>query len=806
MCRWSPLLINVQILTFAKLYIHLAVHSIICTFPYLHILTFAKRHILVFAHSRICTFSHLRMQGFISDLALILISAGIVTILFKRLKQPLVLGYIVAGFLAGPHMPYTPSVSDMSSIHTWADIGVIFLMFTLGLEFSFKKIVKMGLGPVIAACSVMFCMMSVGSGVGHLFGWGSMNSLFLGGMLAMSSTTIIYKALEDLGLRQKKFAGEVLSVLILEDILGILLMVVLSAVAVSRQFQGMELVGSLFKLGFFLILWFVVGLYIIPIFLRKTHRWINKETLLVVSIGLCFLLVVVAESVGYSSAFGAFMMGSILAETVEAESIERVVSPVKDLFGAIFFVSVGMLVDPAVLAAYWLPILVICLAIIVGQAFFGTVSFLISGQPLRTALQCGFSLAQIGEFAFILASLGTSLGVTSDFLYPVVVAVSIITTFFTPYMIRAAVPVCTFLERIVPPNVLHRLMERGTSRSTAPQKPDRHTWKQLLTALVSQVGAYLTLSIAVILISFSVLLPLCRATFGHWVGNASCGLLTFLVAAPFLRAIVMRKNHSDEWKQLRRRSRLSHLGLWVTFLVRYAIAASAVYYIINFLSPFWWVWHVIASLVLVALIIASRPIKWVSIKLERTFLQNLRSREVMAQTDNAEPGYAGRLTSRNIHIAELNVPEDSAWAGKRLSELDLGRRYGVMIAAIVRGTHRLNIPDGDTMLFPSDRIEAIGSDESLQLFQQHLDSEHHAYPTSSRKLQLRRVLIREGSPFVGVTLRDSGIRSHFHCMVVGFEDADGNIIPAQADRVIARNDALWMVGVDDSLRTLRKAK
>ena len=397
------------------------------------------------------------MENFISDLAIILISAGIVTLLFKRLKQPLVLGYIVAGFLAGPHMPYTPSVSDMTSIHTWADIGVIFLMFTLGLEFSFKKIVKMGVGPIIAACSVMFCMMSVGSMVGHFFGWGSMNSLFLGGMLAMSSTTIIYKAFDDLGLRQQKFASEVLSVLILEDILGILLMVVLSAVAVSRKFEGMALVGSLLQLGFFLILWFVVGVYVIPIFLRKAHRLMNRETLLVVSIGLCFLLVVVAQKAGYSSAFGAFMMGSILAETLEAEQIERVVSPVKDLFGAIFFVSVGMLVDPAVLATYWLPILVICLAIIAGQAVFGTTSFLLSGQPLRIAVQGGFSLAQIGEFAFILASLGTTLGVTSDFLYPVVVAVSIITTFFTPYMIRAARPTYQWLERIVPANVMQRL-------------------------------------------------------------------------------------------------------------------------------------------------------------------------------------------------------------------------------------------------------------------------------------------------------------------------------------------------------------
>ncbi len=742
------------------------------------------------------------MQDFLSDLALILISAGIVTIIFKRLKQPLVLGYIVAGFLAGPHMPYTPSVTDMSSIHTWADIGVIFLMFTLGLEFSFKKIVKMGLSPVIAACCVMVCMMSLGSMVGHLFGWGNMNSLFLGGMLAMSSTTIIYKAFEDLGLRQQKFAGGVLSVLIIEDILGILLMVMLSAMAVSQHLQGMELVGSLLKLGFFLILWFVVGIYVIPIFLRKTQRWINKETLLVVSIGLCFLLVVIAEKVGYSSAFGAFMMGSILAETVEAEQIERVVSPVKDLFGAIFFVSVGMLVDPAVLAAYWLPILLLCVAIIVGQAVFGTASFLISGQPLRTAMQSGFSLAQIGEFAFILASLGTTLGVTSDFLYPVVVAVSIITTFFTPYMIKAAVPACELLEHIVPPAVL-RLVERPTLKDKTSAQPTEQLWKPLLLALLSQVGAYLTLSVAVILIAFNALLPLCRTTMGHWVGNAVCGLLTLLVVSPFLRAIVMRKNRSEEWKQLRQRGLGQRVLLWLTFLVRFALATAAVYYVLNFLSPLWWVWHVLASVGLTGLMLWSRQVKWTSIRMERIFLQNLRSREVLAQGQASEPGYAGRLTSRNIHIAELDVPEDSAWAGCRLKELGFSHNDGVMIAAIVRGVHRLNIPDGEAMIFPGDRIEVIGSDESLQLFQQRMTQEHDLLSAASgSKLQLRRLLIREGSPFIGTTLSTNGIRSRYHCMVVGFEDKEGNIQPATADRLIQRNDALWVVGEDDSLAEL----
>lgn len=742
------------------------------------------------------------MENFISDLAIILISAGIVTLLFKRLKQPLVLGYIVAGFLAGPHMPYTPSVSDMTSIHTWADIGVIFLMFTLGLEFSFKKIVKMGVGPIIAACSVMFCMMSVGSMVGHFFGWGSMNSLFLGGMLAMSSTTIIYKAFDDLGLRQQKFASEVLSVLILEDILGILLMVVLSAVAVSRQFEGMALVGSLLQLGFFLILWFVVGVYVIPIFLRKAHRLMNRETLLVVSIGLCFLLVVVAQKAGYSSAFGAFMMGSILAETLEAEQIERVVSPVKDLFGAIFFVSVGMLVDPVVLATYWLPILVICLAIIAGQAVFGTTSFLLSGQPLRIAVQGGFSLAQIGEFAFILASLGTTLGVTSDFLYPVVVAVSIITTFFTPYMIRAARPTYQWFERIVPANVMQRLAERGT-KAAPTIAHEEGVWKRLLTALVSQVGAYLTLSVAVILISFSVLLPLSRALLGHWWGNAVCGLLTLIVSSPFLRAIVMRKNHSEEWKELSRQGRLHRMALWITFVLRYAIAAAAVYYVFNFLSPLWWPWHVAAAIAVVGLFIASRQTKWISIKMERTFLQNLRSREARALADGTEPGYAGRLTNRNIHIAELEVPDNSAWAGRRLCELAFSHEDGVMIAAIVRGAHRINVPDGEAMIFPADRIEVIGSDDSLQHFQQRMQSEQAAYPLAASRLQLRRLLIRQGSPFIGLALRDSNIRSAYHCMVVGFEDSDGNIIPATAERVILRNDVLWVVGEDDHLTTLR---
>lgn len=742
----------------------------------------------------------------ISDLALILIVAGVVTLIFKRLKQPLVLGYIVAGFLAGPHMPYTPSVEDLTSIHLWSEIGVIFLMFTLGLEFSFKKIVKMGIGPVIAACTVMFCMIGVGRFLGTLFGWDSMNSLFLGGMLAMSSTTIIYKALDDLGLRQQKFAGEVLSVLILEDILGILLMVVVSALAVSRHFEGAELMGSLLKLGFFLILWFVVGVYVVPLFLRGTRKWMNRETLLVVSVGLCFLLVVIASKAGYSSAFGAFMMGSILAETVEAESIERVTSPVKDLFGAIFFVSVGMMVDPAVLAEYWLPILSITLAIIVGQAVFGTTGFLLSGQPLRVAVQCGFSLAQIGEFAFILAALGVSLHVTADFLYPVVVAVSIITTFLTPYMIRAAAPAYEWLERSLPKPV-RRMAGHAPRGRRAKKTGDASDWKRLLIALTGISVAYTTLCVAAVGISFASLLPASRGVLGHWPGNVVCGVLTILVASPFLRAIVMRKNHSEEWKSIARRGRLARVGLWSTFAVRYLLAAAVVYYVLDFLSPFWWPFHVAASLLIVAGMVASRGVKWVSIKMERTFMQNLKIREVSARRAAVAgmPAYARRLEARNIHIAQLEIPANSRWGGRTLAELSVSHTDGVMVVAIRRGDYRINIPDGHTEIYPGDSIEAIGDDAGIAAFAARLQSEVHADMAEASggvRLAVRRLIIRDGSPFEGHTLSGSGIRSRHHCMVIGFEEENDVIAYATAERNIMRGDTLWVVGEEQAVKKL----
>ena len=445
------------------------------------------------------------LPALVQDLALILVVAGIVTLVFKKLKQPLVLGYIVAGFLVSPQMPYTMSVVDRADVQTWADIGVIFLLFSLGLDFSFKKILKMGAAPVIAAITIIFCMMVLGVTVGKLFGWGQMDCIFLGGMLAMSSTTIIYKAFDDMGLRQQQFSGMVMSVLILEDILAIVMMVMLSAVARGANPDGGQMIGSLLRIAFFLVLWFVVGIALVPWLLRSARRLITDEMLLVVALGLCCFMAVVSTHVGFSSAFGAFVMGSIFAETVEADRIIKLVEPVKNFFGAVFFVSVGMLVEPAVLVTYALPIVVIVLTILFGQALFGSLGYLLSGQSLKSAIKCGFSMAQIGEFAFIIASLGLSLGVIGDFLYPVVVAVSVITTFLTPYMIRFANPFYTYLESHLDTKVISILNNITLSRPR--DRGSESNWRALLRQMAINTAIYSTLSVAVIFIMFTFVHP-----------------------------------------------------------------------------------------------------------------------------------------------------------------------------------------------------------------------------------------------------------------------------------------------------------
>ena len=744
----------------------------------------------------------------VKDLALILMVAGVVTLIFKRLKQPLVLGYIVAGFLVSPHMPYTVSVMDETDIQTWADIGVIFTLFSLGLDFSFKKIVKMGASPIIACIVIVFCMMMLGISVGHGFGWVRMDCIFLGGMLAMSSTTIIYKAFDDMGLRQQKFASMVMSVLILEDILAIVMMVMLSAIAGGSNPDGEQMISSVLRIGFFLVLWFIVGIFAIPLFLRSVRKLINGETLLVVSLGLCCGMAVLSTKVGFSSAFGAFVMGSILAETIEAEKIIKLVEPVKNLFGAIFFVSVGMLVDPKILVEYAVPILALVGTILVGQAIFGTFGFMLGGESLKSAMRCGFSMAQIGEFSFIIASLGLSLGVISNFLYPVVVAVSVITTFLTPYMIRLALPSYQMMEKHLPCKFINILNHFAMSH---PSTQQQSKWKSLIRQMAINTIAYSILSAATIAMMFTFVLPLMRNLLPgwqlHWYANALTGLLTVVLISPFLRAIVMKKNHSPEWKRLWVESSINRIPLLFTIVVRYIIALAFIFYIINYLSRFTSALIVCIGAVVVLLMVASRRIKKRSIVMERLFIHNLRSRDIAAQVNGEKrPLYAGHLLDRDIHISEIEVPEDSTWCGKSLKELHLRERFGIDMSSIRRGSQRLNIPNGDTVIFPGDKLQIIGNDDQIHKFSQALTSElaPEDVDIEKREMKLRQLIISGGSEFLGKTLIESGIRDKYNCMVVGLEEGRENLTRVLPTRVFKKGDIIWLVGEEADLQKIQE--
>ncbi len=752
------------------------------------------------------------LSPLIIDLALILMCAGLTTLIFKRLKQPLVLGYIVAGFIASPHMPYTPSVQDTNDIKLWADIGVIFLLFALGLEFSFKKLMKVGGTAIIAACSVILVMIVLGVLVGMSFGWDRMDCIYLGGMLAMSSTTIIYKAFDDMGLRQQRFAGLVLSVLILEDILAIVLMVMLSTLAVSQNFEGMEMVQSVVKLVFFLVLWFVVGIYIIPTFLKRVRKWMSAETLLVVAVGMCFLMVVLAAEAGFSAAFGAFMMGSILAETVEAESIEKLVAPVKDLFGAIFFVSVGMMVDPAMIVEYKIPIIVITLTILLGQSILGSGSFVLAGQPLKVAMQCGFSLTQIGEFAFIIASLGVSLNVTSDFLYPIVVAVSVITTFTTPYMIRLSVPAYNWASKRIPSKWMGLLEHYSIhSHTTVNQE---NNWRKFLKAVFRMMLVYCIVTVATIAICTQFITPFLLAWLPRQWGDLVGMVITILAISPFLRAIMVKKNHSVEFQALWRDNRFNRAPLVSIILLRIVLAVCFVMYVISAY------YHASAALaggaaiVLVLLMIYSRWLKKHSIVMERTFMQNLNLRDRYEEyRGEKQPEYVGHLLSHDLHLSDFDIPADCAWAGQTLKELNMGRVYGVHVASILRGSRRINIPGGDERIYPNDRLQVIGTDEQLatlgkainRLEEETKDNEQQNW--EHQEMRLKQFIIDADSPFLDKSIRHSGIRNQYNCLIVGIEKADGTLMSPDADEVLHQGEVIWVVGEEkDVAHLLDKTK
>ena len=629
----------------------------------------------------------------IADLALILISASIITLLFKWLKQPLVLGYIVAGLLAGPYVHIFPTVGDIANINIWAEIGVVFLLFALGLEFSFKKLINVGSTAFITATTEVISMLLIGYMVGYLLGWGTMNSIFLGGMLSMSSTTIIIKAFDDLGLRSQRFTGIVFGTLVVEDLIAILMMVLLSTMAVSKDFMGEELLVSVLKVVFFLILWFLIGIFILPAFLKKAKKLMNNETLLIVSLGLCLGMVVLATYTGFSAALGAFIMGSILAETVEAEHIEHIIQPVKDLFGAIFFVSVGMLVNPAVLVEYAWPVIIITLVTIIGKAIFSSLGVLLSGESLNISIKSGFSLAQIGEFAFIIAGLGVSLKVLDPFISPIIVAVSVITTFTTPYFIRLANPFAEWLYKVLPPKVQEILARYASGKKTVNHDSD---WKKLLKNIVGRVIIYSVLLTAIWLLSVKTLYPAVSELFTPvtiWVNLAMC-LATLLLMTPFLWALISNKyNSSAIFLKLWEDENYNHGRLVALVLFRVSVAIffiSAV--VISYFHLNFGIGVVIAVAVVVLILILREDLTQYS-RLETHFLTNLNLREEVARKHHPlRTSFNSEFNNKDLELTSILVSPYSRYIGKSLGELSFRRDFGVNVVAIVRGDLKIYIP------------------------------------------------------------------------------------------------------------------
>ncbi len=735
----------------------------------------------------------MNVEGLITDLAFILLLGAVVTLLFKWIKQPVVLGYIVAGFLASPHFTYLPSVTDEANIDFWAQIGIVVLLFALGLEFSFKKLLNSGGSAVVTALIIVCGMMCAGFGIGRLMGFNTINSLFLGGMLSMSSTTIIIKAFTDMGLMQRKFAPQVLAVLIVEDLFAVVMMVVLSSIAINNSVEGGEMLFSIAKLVFFLVIWFLVGVFVLPSALNRCRRFLNGETLLVVSMGLCLGMAVFSVYCGFSLALGAFVMGSILAGTSYAERIEHVVTPVKDLFGSVFFISVGMMVQPEIIANYWWPILILSLVVIVGMIIFGTFGMLVTGQTLKVAIQSGFSLTQIGEFAFIIATLGMSLGVLEPTLYPIVVAVSVITTFTTPYFIKLSTPFYDFVERHLPAN-LHFLIDRYQDEAIKESSTGR-SWSIVLKRYLWRTIIYCVILVAIIVVAQQYLMPWLVGVTPEWCYVLSM-TITLGVMSPFLVALMapLTPRHTvDRSAPLPVSSNMPRL---VFSIFRFIIALFFADYVIS------WAYSARAAVVVTGLVflflalLFSGKLRTRLNQMEKKFFDNLNERELRKNGKR-------NAVVHDLHQAYMTVGAGCKFVGQRLRDSNLRKLYGVNVVSIQREQKVIAIPDGDTRIFPGDVIGVIGTDEQISEMLPEVEVESEALPNMSLDdVKLLNIMLSETSPLIKQTPRSSNLRKNYSALVVAISRND-EFVDLNADIEFTPGDIVWLVGDTTKISELK---
>lgn len=724
-------------------------------------------------------------NGLIADLAWILLLGALVTLLFKKLKQPVVLGYILAGFLASPKFEYLPSISNLDNITFWADLGIVVLMFSIGLEFSFRKLMKSGSSSVVTALIIITGMTFAGFGVGYILHLNMINRIFLGGMISMSSTTIIMKALGDLGLRQKKFAQLVLAVLIIEDLFAVLMLVLLSSMAMG-DVKGMELLFSIGKLAFFLIIWFVVGMYIFPTFFNKARAYLNDETLLIVAMALCFSMAVFSVACGFSLELGAFVMGSILAGTMAAERMDRVIAPVKNLFGSVFFISVGMMVDPGVLVTYWWQILLLACVVIAGMILFGTLGMLATGQTLRVAIESGFTLTQVGEFSFIIASLGMSLGVLNESLYPIIVAVSVLTIFTTPYFIKMADPAATWVEKHLPGSLTF-LIDRY-SRQTYDTNETRRLWRAVLGRYAWRIVLYSVILLAEIMVSRMFLFPFAERLLpkaGHLVAT----VLTVIAMLPFLVALCFSSTHPTEKMKLHQTAAFYDVPLLAMRIIRYLVTLFFIVYFITVTYSSLVGWLVgVACFALILVFASSRLLKRYS-KMESKFISNLNMRE------NMRMGVGNDLVD-DMHQAFIEIDNNCPFVGDKLKDSGLRSDYGVSVSSISRGDDYMPLPSPEARIFPGDVLGVIGNDEQLRKLNEDLDAATKAgimLNIKQNPVDLTSIKLEADSPIAGVPLKDTDILHDYYSMIVKIKRGDDFIQPLP-DVSLQPGDVVWVVG------------
>lgn len=749
----------------------------------------------------------MHIPALIPDLAIMMLTAGVITIIFRKIKQPLILGYILAGFLISPYFPLFMTVEDTDAIHTWSEIGIIFLMFHLGLEFNLHKLAKVGSTAIVTTIINVVGMMGAGFGAGKLLGFDNADSICLGGMLAMSSTMVIIKVFDEMGLKKKKYSELVFGTLVIQDIVGIFMMVILSTLAVSKNISGGEVVGSLLLMLLYLIIWLILGIYLLPTFMNRNMQYMNDEMVLVLSIGICFGMVLLADWLGFSTALGAFLAGSLLAGTVHVERVEDLTKGVKDMFGAVFFLSVGMMVDPAMIVKYAIPIVVIILVTLAGKLIFNGLGMLLSGQDLETSISGGLSLAQIGEFAFIIANLGKSLGVISDFIYPIVVAVSVITTFTTPYCIKAAPGLTRFVESKLSDHAKEKL-SRYTSPDQTEEEQD-NDWYEYIKKFFLRMTVYGGMMLVAAIAGIKGLEPLLAMHFDPTLSKIVTCLMIYTVMAIFVKP--MLNLHNDLFTSLWLKQVSFHLPLLVLnglkLLVITGIAAIPLWVLFD-AHPIY-----IALAACMVMVISSQSgfMATAYLQMETRFLRNFNER-IIRQEERA--GRHQVWLDETLHIMSFIAPEDAEYLGKTMQDLYWGQRYNVYVVKIRHDGRQYLLPDSQMTIAAGDKVFVVGLEKSLMNFyaltrleqtkplrslKEFMDKD---YPDMNHALSVCAIKLYGDERYINRPIRQSGFRDEWDCLILGLQKDGLPIAMPDPDLLLRKDDILWVMGSNHNVGNL----